>query len=59
VRAFRQYIFDLTELAKAARASGKTRDAFVAEAELPAYKDWNGYPQRFRENAGAAFDELK
>ena len=59
VRTFRQYIFDLTELAKNARASGKTRDAFVAEAELPTYKDWNGYPQRFKENASAAYDEAK
>ncbi len=59
VRAFRQYIADLTELAKTARAAGKSREAFVAEAELPAYKDWSGYPQRFRENAGAAYDEVR
>lgn len=59
IRAFRQYVVDLTELAKAARAAGKTREDFVAGAELPAYKDWSGYPQRFRENAGAAFDEAK
>ena len=59
VRAFRQYIVDLTELAKSAKAAGKSREAFVSEAELPAYKDWNGYPQRFKENAGAAFDEAR
>jgi cyclase len=57
LRAFRQYIADVVELARTARATGKTREAFVAEAELPAYKDWSGYPQRFKENAGAAFDE--
>lgn len=59
VRAFRQYIVDLTELAKSGKAAGKSREAFVSEAELPAYKDWNGYPQRFKENAGAAFDEAR
>ncbi|HLN81193.1 MAG TPA: hypothetical protein VK392_08375 [Thermoanaerobaculia bacterium] len=59
VRAFRQYIVGLTELAKSAKAAGKSREVFVSEAELPAYKDWNGYPQRFKENAGAAFDEVK
>ena len=59
VKAFRQYIADLVELAKRARAAGKTRDAFVAEADLPAYKDWNGYAQRFEENAGAAWDEIE
>ena len=59
VRAFRQYIVDLTGLAKSARAAGKTREAFVAEAELPAYKDWSGYPNRFKENAGAAYDEIR
>jgi glyoxylase-like metal-dependent hydrolase (beta-lactamase superfamily II) len=59
IRAFRQYIVDLTELAKAARASGRTREDFVAGAELSAYRDWSGYPQRFRENAAAAFDEAR
>lgn len=59
VRAFRQYIVDLTGLAQSARAAGKTREAFVAEAELPAYKDWSGYPDRFKNNAGAAFDEIR
>jgi glyoxylase-like metal-dependent hydrolase (beta-lactamase superfamily II) len=59
IRAFRQYIVDLTELAKKAKAAGKTREAFVSEAQMPAYKDWSGYPDRFKNNAGAAFDEVR
>ena len=59
IRAFRQYIVDLTELAQKSKAAGKTREAFVSEAELPAYKDWSGYPDRFKNNAGAAFDEIR
>jgi glyoxylase-like metal-dependent hydrolase (beta-lactamase superfamily II) len=59
VKVFRQYIVDLVELAKTARAAGKTREAFLGDAELPSYKEWSGYPQRFKENAGSAYDEAK
>jgi glyoxylase-like metal-dependent hydrolase (beta-lactamase superfamily II) len=59
IRGLRQYISDLVELAKKAKAAGKSREAFVSECELPAYKDFAGYAQRFKSNCSAAFDELK
>jgi glyoxylase-like metal-dependent hydrolase (beta-lactamase superfamily II) len=31
---------------------------FLAEVDLPAYKDYQGYADRFRANAAAAWDEL-
>lgn len=59
IRGLRQYITDLVELAKKAKEAGKSRDAFLAECALPAYKDYAGYSQRFKSNCSAAFDELK
>lgn len=59
IKAFRQYIVDILEAARAAKAAGKTREAFLAEVELPAYKDYEGYPQRFKANCGVAWDDLE
>jgi len=59
IRGLRQYVTDLVELAKKAKAAGKSREAFLAECDLPAYKDYAGYAQRFKSNCSAAFDELK
>ena len=58
LKAFRGYVADLLELARRARAAGKSREEFVRTADLPAYRDYQGYPDRFRDNnAGAAWDE--
>lgn len=59
LKAFRQYILDVTEAAQRARASGKSREAFLAAVELPLYKEWDGYTERFKGNCGAAFDEIR
>ena len=59
LKAFRQYIADVVDAARKAKAAGKTREQFLAEVDLAAYKDYSGYPQRFKMNCGAAFDELK
>lgn len=59
LKAFRQYFVDLTSAAKAAKAAGKTKDAFTKEARLPAYESWNGYKDRFASNAASAWDEAK
>ncbi len=59
IRGLRQYIGDLVELAKKAKAAGKTKEAFRAECELPQYKEFGGYAQRFKSNCEAAFDELR
>lgn len=57
LKAFRQYIVDLTEAARKARAAGQSREDFVKGIDLAAYRDYGGYPDRFRQNAGAAYDE--
>jgi cyclase len=57
LKAFRQYIVDLMDAAQKAKAAGKSKEDFVKEVDLPAYKGFDGYPDRFRGNAGAAYDE--
>jgi cyclase len=59
LKAFRQYIADVVEAAQKAKAAGKTKDDFLKEVDLPAYKDYAGYKDRFKSNAAAAFDEAK
>lgn len=59
VKAFRQYIVDIMEAARAAKAAGKSKEDFLKEVDLPGYKDYGGYAQRFKANCGAAYDELK
>jgi glyoxylase-like metal-dependent hydrolase (beta-lactamase superfamily II) len=57
LKKFRQYIVDLLDAAKKARAAGKSKEDFVREADLPAYKDYRGYKDRFKDNAAAAWDD--
>ncbi len=59
LKAFRQYIVDVMDAAQKAKAAGKSKEDFVKEADLPAYKSFEGYPDRFRSNAGAAYDETR
>jgi len=59
LKTLRQYVADLLDAAKKARAAGKSRDDFVKEVDLPAYKDWNGYKDRFKSNAASAWDEAR
>jgi cyclase len=59
LKAFRQEIADLIEAARKARAAGKMREQFLSEIDFPQLKDYPGYPVRFKQNAGVAFDELK
>jgi glyoxylase-like metal-dependent hydrolase (beta-lactamase superfamily II) len=59
LKGFRQYIADLIEAARRAKTAGRSRDQFLADAELPAYKDYSGYKDRFKANAQAAYDEVK
>ena len=56
---FRRYIADLLDAARRARAAGTSKDDFVKQADLPAYKDYNGYADRFKSNAAAAYDEAQ
>lgn len=59
LKAARQYIVDLIGAAQAAKSAGKTKEQFTAEVDLPAYKDYSGYKDRFKSNAAAAWDGLK
>lgn len=59
VIGFNQYITDLLQAARQARKAGKSKEAFVAEVDLPDYKDWRGYPERFKANAAVAWDEAE
>jgi glyoxylase-like metal-dependent hydrolase (beta-lactamase superfamily II) len=59
LKAARQYIADLIAAAQGAKSAGKTKEQFLAEVDLPAYRDYNGYKDRFKSNAAAAWDGLK
>ena len=58
LKTARQFIQDLTQAAKQAKSSGKSKEQFLKEVELPAYKEWRRYDTRFKEAAEAAYDEL-
>jgi cyclase len=57
LKAFRQYLADVLAEAAKARAAGKSKEDFLKEVDLPAYKDYGGYKDRFKDNAAAAYDE--
>jgi glyoxylase-like metal-dependent hydrolase (beta-lactamase superfamily II) len=59
IKAFRQYIDDILEAARAAKAAGKSKEAFLSEVDLPAYKGYDGYEQRFKLNCGIAWDDQR
>jgi glyoxylase-like metal-dependent hydrolase (beta-lactamase superfamily II) len=58
LKEFRQFIVDLLDAAKKAKAAGKSRDDFVKESDLSAYMDWKGYDDRFKDCAAAAYDGI-
>lgn len=59
LRILRQYVTDLLEAAGKAKAAGTSKEDFAKFVELPAYKDWDGYPVWFRVSAAAAYDEAR
>jgi cyclase len=59
IKLLRQYVSDLLDAARKARAAGKSKADFVQSVDLPAYKDWSGYKDRLKANAGSAWDEAK
>jgi len=59
LRAFRQYIADVLDAAGKAKAAGKSKEDFVKDVDLPAYKDFGGYKDRFKDNAATAYDESR
>ena len=59
LKAFRQYVADVVDAASKARAAGKSKEDFLKDVDLPAYKDYGGYKDRFKDNAAAAYDESR
>jgi len=59
LKTFRQYIADVLDAAGKAKAAGKSKDDFLKDVDLPAYKDYAGYKDRFKDNAAAAYDESR
>jgi cyclase len=59
LKAFRQYMADVVEAAGNAKAAGKSKEDFLKGFDLPAYKDFNGYQERFKDNGAAAYDESR
>jgi cyclase len=59
LKAFRQYVADVVAAAQAAKTAGRSKEEFLKTADLPAYRSLDGYPDRFRDNCAAAFDEAK
>ena len=58
IKAFRQYIADVRDAAQKAKAAGKSKEDFLKDVDLPAYRDYGGYKDRFKANAGSAYDEV-
>jgi cyclase len=58
LRVFRQYIADLLAAAQAAKSAGKSKDDFLKACDLPAYRAYDGYKDRLKDNCAAAFDEV-
>jgi glyoxylase-like metal-dependent hydrolase (beta-lactamase superfamily II) len=59
MKALRQYVADVLDAAARAKKAGKSKDDFLKSVDLPAYKDWNGYKDRFKANCDSAYDEAK
>ncbi len=59
LKAFRGYIADLLDAARKARSAGQSKDDFVQSVDLPQYKDYSGYKDRFKGNAASAYDEAR
>jgi glyoxylase-like metal-dependent hydrolase (beta-lactamase superfamily II) len=57
LKLFRQYIQEVIDAANKAKAAGKSKEDFLKDVDLLQYKDWNGYPEIFKDNAMAAYDE--
>jgi cyclase len=58
LRGMRRYVADVIEAARKAKTAGRTKEQFLAEVDLPAYREYQGWADRFKANAAAAWDEL-
>ena len=58
LKGARQFVADLLDAARAARAAGRTKEQFLASVDLPAYRKYDGYKDRFQGAAAIAWDEV-
>jgi len=59
LKVLRQYMVAIGEAARKAKSSGQSKADFLKAVDLPAYKDWNGYKDRFKTNCETAYDEAR
>jgi len=58
LKAARQFIGEILGAAEAAKKAGRTKQEFLSSVELPAYKSYDAYKDRFQGAAAAAYDEV-
>lgn len=58
LKAERKFLSDVLAVAAAAKAAGKSKEQFLATVDLPAYKAYDGYADRFKDGCAAAYDEV-
>jgi cyclase len=59
LKAERQFIADVLAAAQAAKSAGKSKEEFLETVDLPAYKAYSGYKDRFKSSCAAAYDEAR
>ncbi len=59
VQAFRKYVADVVAEAEKAKRAGVSKEKFLEGVDLPAYKGFSGYSDRFKDNCSAAYDEVR
>ena len=59
LKAERQYIADVLAAAQAAKTAGNSKTDFLKTVDLPAYKAYDGYKDRFKDGCAAAYDEAR
>jgi len=58
LKGARQFIADLLAAASAAKKAGRTKEEFLSTVDLPAYRNYDGYADRFKGACAAAYDEV-
>jgi cyclase len=59
VRRFRHYFSEIRDAARVAHEKGQSKEEFVKAIDLPEFQAFQGYPERFKENAAQMYDEVK
>jgi cyclase len=59
MRRFRHYFAELRDAVREAKKAGKTKEEFLKTVEITPYSRDKGYADRFKDNAAAAWDEVK